>query len=394
MVLKLFKYIFGYVIFNGTGGFVERFINLCAIRRITLWDVSLHDNTIRAKIRTKDFRKLRSIARKTGVRINITDKCGLPFYLRNHKDRVGLLIGACMFIFFMTVMNTMVWCIHTENSEKFSRQQILEAADNAGLHYGIRVKNFDEEKAAREIYKAFKGELSWVKVNVKGSLAVIDFRENIKKLEKEEKGSPSNIIADFDGIILSDETYQGSKNKSRGDAVRKGEVLISGVVEGVDMKPLYYEAKGKYTALHQRNIEHIMKNNESFYNYEKLDNQFLLCVFGMKIPLSFLSYYGDQSDVYCYEKYLEFDGRILPFGIKKSIAVNYNKCELTQAERQQIAILNFSDEEYKQLSNTKILERNTRVLKENNALIVSGEYNCIDYIGERKEINMEIYENS
>ena len=114
----------------------------------------------------------------------------------------------------------------------------------------------------------------------------------------------------------------------------------------------------------------------------------------MKIPLSFLSYYGDQSDVYCYEKYLEFDGRILPYGIKKSIAVNYNKCELTQAERQQIAILNFSDEEYKQLSNTKILERNTRVLKENNALIFSGEYNCIDYIGERKEINMEIYENS
>jgi similar to stage IV sporulation protein len=190
MLTKLTKYIFGFVVFTAKGGFVERFINICAVRRISIWDVQLNHNVIKASISVRDFKKLRSVARKTGVNISLCDKCGLPFYIRAHSDRVGLFIGVCIFVFFMTVMNTRVWCIHTVGSDKISREQMLIAADKAGLDYGIKVKNFDEEKAAREIYKSFNGELSWIKVNIKGSLAVIDFRDKVKKLEIDEKGEP------------------------------------------------------------------------------------------------------------------------------------------------------------------------------------------------------------
>ena len=105
MIVKLLKYLLGYVAFKAKGGFCERFINLCAFRRIDLWDVTLDGDTIKAKISIKNFKKLRSIARKTGVKISITQKRGLPFYMRSHSDRVGLLIGAGIFLFFMTVMN-------------------------------------------------------------------------------------------------------------------------------------------------------------------------------------------------------------------------------------------------------------------------------------------------
>ena len=81
MILKLFRYLFGYVVFSAKGGFAERFINLCAVRRINLWDVSLKDNTIRARIGIRDFRRLRGVARKTGVSVSILQKRGLPFYL-------------------------------------------------------------------------------------------------------------------------------------------------------------------------------------------------------------------------------------------------------------------------------------------------------------------------
>ena len=393
MIFKLFKFLFGYVVFSAKGGFAERFINLCAVRRINIWDVTLSENIIKARINIRDFKRLRSVARKTGVRVSILQKRGVPFYLRAHRDRVGLLIGVCIFIFFMSVMNSFVWCVHTQSSEKFSRHQILQAAEKAGLHYGVFVKNFDEEKAAREIYKAFDGELSWVKVNIKGSLAVIDFRDKVKNIQIEEKGEPSNLVADFDGIILSDETYQGSKNKSRGDTVRKGEVLISGIVEGIDMKPLYYEAKGKFTALHQRNLEFTLDNSQGFCTYKELTKQTSLCIFGLDIPLGFMPYSAENLTVFSYEKFLEFDGYRLPFGIKKTLAVKDNISSISESDREKITVLSFCDEEYKTLSNTRILSRDLKMTKENNRLKISGAYDCIDFIGEPKNITWENSEN-
>ena len=389
MIARLFRYIFGYVIFCGQGGFNDRFINLCAVKRILLWDVSLVDNTLKAKIRIKDFIKLRVVARKTGVKIRITEKCGIPFYIRKHRDRVGLLIGAGIFVFFVTMMNNFVWCIQSESSERFSRQQIIDAAEKAGLHYGVLVKNFDEEKAAREIYKAFEGELSWVKVNIKGSLAVIDFRDKVKKLETEEKGEAANIVADFDGVILSDETYLGSKNKSKGDTVRKGEVLISGVVEGVDMKPLYYQAKGKFTALHKRSFEYSLKNKAEFYCFSDIKKQNTLLVFGLKIPLFSILNSAENKSRHSYENYLVFDGYEIPFGIKKTVAVNHSKCRISERESELLCILNFSQAEYKEFSDTNILSRQIKMSDENGKLIVSAEYDCIDFIGESKPIFIE-----
>lgn len=394
MIVRLIKFISGYIIFCGVGGFNDRFINLCAVKRIFLWDVSLADNTIKAKVKIKDYKKLRAVARKTGVKVRIHQKCGLPFYLRNHRDRIGLIIGAGIFLFFITVMNNFVWCIQTESSDKFSRKQIIEAAENAGLKYGVSVKGFDEEKAAREIYKAFEGEISWVKVNIKGSLAVIDFRDKVKKIETQEKGEPSNIVADFDGVILSNETYQGSQNKSKGDAVRKGEVLISGVVEGVDSKPLYYQAKGKFTALHKVNLQRISDKTTLFYSFKDCSQKRIISVFGLDIPYCFSLDSTENKRKFIYENFLEFDGYEIPFGIKKMMAVNYDKSDITDREKELLFILEYTDEEYFKFKNSNILTRQITLTKKNDVLNVAAEYICIDYIGESKKIFIENNENS
>lgn len=389
MIVRLLKYMMGYIVFQAKGGFYERFINLCAMRRIDLWDVSLSGDTFKAKITPKNFRKLRGIARKTGVKISIADKRGLPFYMRDNRDRVGLLIGAGIFLFFMTVMNSFVWCIHSVDSEKISREQIIKAANDAGLHYGVKVSNFDEERAAREIYKTFDGELSWVKVNIKGSLAVIDFRDKVKKIEIEETGEPSNIIADFDGVIISDETYQGSKNKSRGATVLKGDILISGVVEGVDMKPLYYQAKGKYSALHTVTSELTIAQTQNYYSFIGLQKRYHLIIFGVEIPLNFLSDSAENQREYTYKRCLQFEGYELPFGIKKTLVVKYNKRESSVRERELSAVLAYSEKTYNQFANTNILSYQIELKRINDSFNISGEYQCIDFIGENKKITIE-----
>ena len=75
--MRLFK---GYVCFTASGGFSERFINLCFSSGIHIWNISAENKEIKANIKPKDFKKLKEIRKKAGVKIKITGKRGLPFY--------------------------------------------------------------------------------------------------------------------------------------------------------------------------------------------------------------------------------------------------------------------------------------------------------------------------
>lgn len=386
LLVRALKFIAGYVVFSARGGFGERFINLCALGRVRVWDMTCFDGCIKGKIAVRDFHKLRRIVRKTGVRLKIIEKVGLPFYFQTHRHRMGLVISAVFYIVFCMVMNRFVWCIDTSDGNKFSREQIVSAARNAGLHQGIYVPGFDEEKAAREIFKSFNGELSWVKVNIKGSLAAIDYREKNDKLQIEEKGEPSNIVADFDGVIVSDETYQGAKNISRGSAVKRGDVLISGIVEGIDQKPLYYEAKGKFTALHNDVSELTLSGESPFYCFADIREFYTLEFFGLKIPLGAVGYTAEERALFTVDFFAEYDGHVLPFSISKTTVASYEKRSLPMEELSSVAVLNYSDYTYNKYGNSNIVSSQvTRKIK-NNSVIITGEYQCVDFIGESKPI--------
>ena len=286
-------------------------------------------------------------------------------------------------------MNRFVWCISAVDSENFSAQEIIEAAEDVGLHYGVYVPFFDEEKAAREIYKAFGGELTYVKVNIKGSLAVVEFRDSRPKLEIQQKGEPSNLVADFDGVIVSDETYQGAKNISRGNAVKTGDVLISGVVEGIDAKPLYYEAKGKFTALHNRYSEVKLEKNMNTACFKNRKEYYSLIVFGFKIPFGFSSYSAENSRIYTYRKYAHYDGFQLPFAIEKKTVVSVDKRGILPENALDLACMNYSELVYDKYKNTNIVSYNLKINDNNNIVEISAEYQCIDFIGQSKAIIIE-----
>ena len=389
LLMKVLRLIEGYVVFTAKGGFCERFINLCALGRVRVWDMTCYDGYIKGKISARDFHRLRRIVRKTGVKLTITEKVGLPFYIRQHNHRVGLIVSMMFYIVFCIVMNRFVWCIDATDGNKFSREQIISAAENAGLRHGIYVSKFDEEKAAREIFKAFEGELSWVKVNIKGSLAVIEYREKNEKLQIEEKGEPSNIIADFDGIIVCDETYQGAKNISRGSAVKKGDVLISGVVEGIDQKPLYYEAKGKFTALHNDVSELTLSSDTAFYHLANIRQIYSIGIFGLKIPLGFVGYTDEEEVLMTTDFFVEYDGHILPFSLRKMTVATYEKISLPMEKLSLLAVLNYSDLTYNKYADSNIVSSKLSKKIKNDSVVISGEYQCIDFIGESKPITIE-----
>lgn len=60
----------------------QRFINLCSNKGILLWNIEKQDDVYIMCVSLESFYRLRSIARKTKVRVVISERYGLPFFCR------------------------------------------------------------------------------------------------------------------------------------------------------------------------------------------------------------------------------------------------------------------------------------------------------------------------
>lgn len=387
-LIDLFRFFKGYVTFEVSEGFLERFINLCTQRRIGIFDVKNVNSHIVAKISPKDFERLNEIAIKSGSKIDIINESGLPFIISKNRHRVGLIYGSVFFVVFILIMNRFLWCVDSSGSEKYSKEQIIEVAHSVGVKQGVFLPLFDEKKAAREIYKYFDGELSWVSVNVKGSIAFIEVRDTKATPEAQDE-SPCNIIADFDGVILSDETLSGIKSTTKGNAVKKGDLLISGVIENEDSSTVYYKAKGNFTAMHKTIAKTEKKYNIKCYNFKNSKSYICLHIFGVDIPLKFKSFSKERADTFKCTHYLNFFDMNLPFGYTRVFTVQYDDATSKKHETYIYACNEYEKETYEKYKNTNIVLYKVNILDSTSSVVVTGEYDCIDFIGVEQPILTE-----
>ena len=75
----------------------ERFLNLCSLNGIEIWDLVYEDGRCRLSMRLPDFWKIRAFARKSGVRVKVTKRSGLPFFLEKNRKREFYLLGPVSF---------------------------------------------------------------------------------------------------------------------------------------------------------------------------------------------------------------------------------------------------------------------------------------------------------
>ena len=178
--IRLFS---GYVKFSAYGGFRERFVNLCDSGKIKLRSLGFNEKKLEGYVCAKDYKKLRPIAKKSGMKLSCVSKHGLPFFLFKNRNRVGLLIGAVFFAVFMCIMSLFIWNVETVGSEKISREEILCAASELGLKEGSFRPKTDVHELSDRLITKFSGRLLWAAVNINGSRAVIEVRDYIEKPE-------------------------------------------------------------------------------------------------------------------------------------------------------------------------------------------------------------------
>ena len=94
-------------------------------------------------------------------------------------------------------------------------------------------------------------EISWISINLRGTVAQVEIRETIP-IPEEERFAAANLVAARDGRIEWMEDVRGNVAVQVGDAVSEGELLVGGVYDIERGGYRYTRARGKVYARTER----------------------------------------------------------------------------------------------------------------------------------------------
>ena len=386
MIIQFLRYLFGYINFRASGGFPDRFINLCTKEGIPLWNVRNINNNITASTTVQGYLSIHTVARKSGMRVISTDKIGLKYFLRKHKTRVGIFVGAVVAVAIISILTQLVWSVSVVGNTTIEEDVILSAFKKHGVSVGVPVSSIDNDEVAAVVMSEFE-KLSWVSVNMKGSVVVIEVREKTVAPEIYDASKPTNVIADEDGVILSIDVLYGNEEVKPGSAVTKGDLLISGVIAHKDGTEKTIHADGYVKALVKK--KKISCNTDfSIYNIENEKTRNLIFFFGLKIPLGTMLKDGYFTE---HNSFIESDKNLLPVGIITQYGAQFCEEETTVNKSIEEKLALFSNAiyvrellEYSEIRNSKTLKTET---EKNTQYEISAQ--CEQEIGVLQEIYVE-----
>lgn len=186
--------------------------------------------TASLKVRRKDYQRLHSFLHKRADGVKMICKEGAYWRIRGLLKRPVLLAGMIVLMFLTMFLPTRVLFLRVEGNHSVSSKRIIEQAQNCGISFGSTRRKVRSEKAKNALLSAIP-ELQWVGVNTQGCVATIHVRErSITETEKPDHGVGS-VVAARDGIITELTVLKGNPLCKLGQAVKAGEVLISGYTD-------------------------------------------------------------------------------------------------------------------------------------------------------------------
>lgn len=255
-MLQLIQYLKGYVCIRVWGYSPERFMNLCSNHDIFLWEIENHGDYYSMCITVEGFKRIKSIVKKTGTKVAIQKRCGLPFFVPRIKRRKIFLLGLIGSLFFWIWMSTFIWAVDLNGNYTISGDIFMDFLDENGVRTGMKRSEVNIEALEEKIRQDFD-IVTWTSAKIDGTRLIIQIKENeVDGGTKEEKENGqaqvsnefgSDLVAENDGVIVNMVTRKGVPQAAAGAEVKAGDILVSGSVpvyneDATVKKYQYYDA--------------------------------------------------------------------------------------------------------------------------------------------------------
>lgn len=375
-MIELLKYLRGYLRIRVWGFSPERFMNLCSNKGILIWNIVREGDVYYMNINLRGFWALRPIVRKTGTRVAVLERYGLPFFLPRLLKRKVFVMGLLMAAAFWIWSSLYIWNIEISGNYQITDDVFQSFLKENQVTVGMKKRDLDIEELEKEIRRQFS-QITWASARLSGTKLLIDIKENdaiiISPEKKETQGT--DLVAEYGGRVVSMIVRSGVPKVAIGDEVEAGCVLVEGKVpiynEDATVREYYYvDADADII------IEHSMEFNDSLpFDYVRKEYT------GREKTRYFLRFGGKEWKIPEDSPFLVYDSLIResrPLLFEKlSIPIytgSYTYREYVNVEHR------YTDEEAKVLLNEKIMtfianlqEKGVQIIEKDVKIGVDGQ---------------------
>ena len=403
-MIQFLRYLKGYVSIKVWGFSPERFMNLCSHHNIFLWEIKNCGEYYTMCISLQGFYLLRGIARKTGTRVVITGRYGLPFFWKRMKKKKIFVAGLILCFLFLFWMEGYIWNVELVGNFYVTEDVFMDFLTENNIKPGMKKRKVDIEALEKQVRNEFD-IVTWTSARIDGTKLIIQLKENeLTTVEKEEDVGGYHLVAQTDGVIVSMVTRSGIPLVGEGETIKTGDILVEGSI------PIYQEdatikryefCRADADILVQREItvtEQIVERYEKriYTGNQKNRTFFLVNGFEIKFPYPGKEY--EKADVLSQQKQV-----IVLGGLKLPVYVGHESVReyvTEEAIYSKDEIKNKFEEKIQKFIQTleekgvQIIEKNVTINKNKSTWTMKVTFTVTQNVGTPKKIDVSSYEES
>ena len=345
--------------------------------------------TATLSVRKKDLVKVRRLCEKRGEGLRVLHRRGLYWAVKGILSRLVLVLGFLILTALHLFLPTRVLFVQVEGNHTVPAQKILEQAGQCGIYFGASRSAVRSEKVKNALLEAMP-ELQWAGVTTTGCVAVVQVRERRNPTVTEKDIGASSIVATQDGVICQLTVTAGTPLCKIGDAVVKGQTLISGYTD-LGLVIRCQQAEGEIYAYTGRKIQTLIPLEQTARGVlTGSETKFSLLLGKNRINFYKGSGISPTGCVKMYaQNYITLPGGyVLPVAILRETYYNYQ----TMPQSQTAQLLTDSARDFtqqylrSQMVAGQVLNSTDEIREEPGLLLYTGSYKCLEMIGaQRKE---------
>ena len=226
----------------------EKLLNACLAEDLPLIRPQRLDRwTLRLGVFEGDFSRLEALAEACGCELKILSRHGGRRAGMLLRRRSALLLCGLAMLALLLFSSLFVWEIRLDGAEEISRGELLRELEESGLSCGCFWPGLDAD-ALRDRMLLREPRLAWLAVKIRGSVAELRLLRREEKPELRQEEAAADLRASRAGIVRLVSARSGQPLVQPGQAVTEGEILVSGVMNGITAAPRRMLAQGEVWA--------------------------------------------------------------------------------------------------------------------------------------------------
>ena len=345
----------------------------------------LDELRISADISGADYLKLLKFIKTRGDSVKKVASRGAFFVIQNILQRPVLFVWCIVWLFLVMYLPTRVLFVYVDGNTDVNTARIIDAAEKSGICFGASRRYVRSEKVKNKLLSEIDS-LQWAGINTYGCVAVISVKERVPQQQDTQEQVFTSIVAVHDGIITHANVTSGNMLCQIGQAVRRGQLLVSGFTDcGLSVR--VERAEAEIMALTKRYISAVTPTNgTNRISVNKSETKYSIQIGKNIVKLSSNSSISDNECVKIYtQRFLTLPGGFeLPVSLISEQIYKYNVQQISISNTGKFTWMKESAEAYllKNMVAGRILRSQAEPELYDGLCCLNGVYACSEMIGQ------------